>query len=219
MDRQPTSRKVRPGGFEPPTRGSEVRRFVSYENAGWPASGKPKLALGFSRDDAEASSSPVISRTASSHTIRSATVDQEGVGELMRMGGGTRPVARRRPDGRDLRRARRRPAVGAVLPRARPRLRLLLPLSRARRDWRRRRRLWATLAPDGTSSQAASRRTIRLRVVVLPAVRKPHGRMRSPPRRRAGKRASATSIRLVVSPPQHYERIRGCPSIREPRRT
>ena len=44
-------------------------------------------------------------------------------------------------------------------------------------------------------------------------------RMRSPPRLRAAKRASATSIPLVVSPPQHYERIRRCPSIREPRRT
>ena len=57
----------------------------------------------------------------------------DGVGELIRIGVEQRPRDAPGPQGRHLRRARRRPAERAVLPRGRPRLRLLLAVPRARR--------------------------------------------------------------------------------------
>ena len=65
-------------------------------------------------------------------------LDHEGVGGLMRIGIERGRAAQARPEGRHLRRARRRPRLGRVLPRRRPRLRLLLALPRADRPRRRR---------------------------------------------------------------------------------
>ena len=91
-----------------------------------------QTALGFSRDDAEGK---FLTRYLEDGVLAHdpfATLDQEGVGELMRSGSSVaaQPI---RADDRDLRRARRRPGVGALLPRARARLRLLLALPRSRR--------------------------------------------------------------------------------------
>ena len=198
-------------------RADEIARHADFFSFG--TNDLTQTALGFSRDDAEGK---FLTRYLEDGVLAHdpfATLDQEGVGELMRMA-----VERGRSlhagltlgicgeHGGDPRRCGSATSSASTTSPA-------PPIACRSLGWRRRRRRWPTLAPEGTSSQAASRRTIRFRVVALPAVWKPHGRMRSRPRRRAGKRASATSIPLVVSPPQHYERIRGCPSIREPRRT
>jgi pyruvate,orthophosphate dikinase len=54
------------------------------------------------------------------------TIDQPGVGRLMRIAVEEGRAANAEPALRDLRRARRRPGIGRVLPRARARLRELL---------------------------------------------------------------------------------------------
>ena len=90
-----------------------------------------QTALGISRDDA-ASFLGSYTRRASCRPIPFVTIDQEGVGELIRIAveRGAHP---QRHQARHLRRARRRPGLGAFLPRGRPRLRLLLALPRADR--------------------------------------------------------------------------------------
>ena len=66
------------------------------------------------------------------------TIDQEGVGELVRIGVERGRRVRNGPEARHLRRARRRPRLRALLRRDRPRLRVLLALPRADRPPRRR---------------------------------------------------------------------------------
>ena len=66
------------------------------------------------------------------------TIDQDGVGELMKMAVEGGRVDAARHQARHLRRARRRPGVGRVLPRDRPELRQLLAVSRADRPAGRR---------------------------------------------------------------------------------
>ena len=61
------------------------------------------------------------------------SLDLEGVGELMLIAASARARAQPRDRARPLRRARRRPSVGAVLPDRRLRLRLLLAVPRADR--------------------------------------------------------------------------------------
>ena len=68
------------------------------------------------------------------------TLDVEGVGQLVRMGVRAGPRDAARHQARHLRRARRRPGVGRVLPRGRPRLRVVLAVPRADRPPRRRAR-------------------------------------------------------------------------------
>ena len=65
------------------------------------------------------------------------TLDQDGVGELMRIAVERGRGAQGRAQARHLRRARRRARLGRVLPPARARLRLLLALPRAARAARR----------------------------------------------------------------------------------
>ena len=92
-----------------------------------------QTALGFSRDDAEGKFLTHYLEDGVLAHDPFATLDQEGVGELMRIAVERGRAANAGADDRDLRRARRRPGVGAVLPRARARLRLLLALPRSRR--------------------------------------------------------------------------------------
>ena len=93
-----------------------------------------QMTWGFSRDDVEARVLlPRTSSWASSASRPFETLDRDGVGRLVadRRRGGPRDPAR--PQARRLRRARRRPRLGALLPRGRPRLRLLLAVPGAGR--------------------------------------------------------------------------------------
>ena len=78
------------------------------------------------------------------------SIDREGVGELVRIGVERGRKTRHGPQGRHLRRARRRSGVGRVLPRGRARLRLLLALPRADRAACR----GASRARQGAAGQA-----------------------------------------------------------------
>ena len=109
-----------------------------------------QTALGISRDDG----GRFLSQYLESGVLERdpfETIDQAGVGDLMRIAVERGRGVARRPQARDLRRARRRAAVGRVLPRARARVRELLPVprparaagggpGRARRAGRQRRR-------------------------------------------------------------------------------
>ena len=97
-----------------------------------------QTALGLSRDDAEGKFLTAYLEQGVLEHNPFETLDQEGVGELVRLG-----VARGRSDqtaaqDRHLRRARRRPELGRLLPRGRARLRVLLAVPRAARSPRSR---------------------------------------------------------------------------------
>ena len=66
------------------------------------------------------------------------TLDQTGVGRLIEIGVGARPRREARTQARHLRRARRRPGLGRVLPPRRPGLRVVLAVPRADRPACRR---------------------------------------------------------------------------------
>ena len=85
-----------------------------------------------------APSSAPIATAASWRATRSRTLDIEGVGELGAPRRRARPGRAAGPQARHLRRAWRRPGLGRLLPRNRPRLRLLLPLPRPHSPPRRR---------------------------------------------------------------------------------
>ena len=91
-----------------------------------------QTTLGISRDDAASFLGPYTQKG-----ILPAdpfvTIDQEGVGELVRDRRRARPPDAARHQARHLRRAWRRPGLGALLRRGRARLRLLLALPRADR--------------------------------------------------------------------------------------
>ena len=82
---------------------------------------------GFSRDDVEAAFfSTYLEQGHLRRSRRSRSLDAEGVGELVQIAHRAGPGDPARPEGRRLRRARRRPRLDPLLPRGRPRLRLLL---------------------------------------------------------------------------------------------
>ncbi len=97
-----------------------------------------QTALGFSRDDAEGKFLTFYLQDGILERNPFETLDQSGVGDLMRVaverGRRTKPG----PEAGDLRRARRRAALGRLLPPARARLRLLLAVPRAARAAGRR---------------------------------------------------------------------------------
>ena len=105
------------------------------------------------------------------------TLDVEGVGQLVRMGCEQGPRDASRPQARHLRRARRRSRVGRVLPRGRPRLRVVLAVPRADRPPRRRARrarhaavpahrpdVWQSEAGDDVARRGGDHRVPRRRV-------------------------------------------------------
>ena len=96
-----------------------------------------QTALGFSRDDAEGKFLTYYLEHGVLERNPFEVLDREGVGELMRIAVERGRGVEARPQARDLRRARRRAALGRVLPRARARLRLVLALPRAARPPRR----------------------------------------------------------------------------------
>ena len=91
-----------------------------------------QMTFGFCRDDVGTFLPDYLKRESSS-TIRSRSLDQEGVGQLVEMGVEKGRSARPGPQGRHLRRARRRSGLDQVLPQGRAGLRELLAVPRADR--------------------------------------------------------------------------------------
>ena len=89
-----------------------------------------QTTYGISRDDAASFLNTYMARGIMA-TDPFVSIDREGVGELMRIGVERGRKARQGPQDRHLRRARRRPRLGRVLPRARARLRVVLAVPRA----------------------------------------------------------------------------------------
>ena len=81
---------------------------------------------GFSRDDVEAAFFAAYLEKGVFTVSPFETLDAHGVGRLVQIVGGRGPGGAPGPQGRGLRRARRRPRVGALLPQRRARLRVLL---------------------------------------------------------------------------------------------
>ncbi len=95
-----------------------------------------QTTLGLSRDDA----GPILESYADQQMFTVdpfVSIDIEGVGELVRYRRRARPFGEAGFEDRHLRRARRRSQVGRLLRRGRPRLRIVLALSRADRAPRR----------------------------------------------------------------------------------
>ena len=95
-----------------------------------------QTALGFSRDDAEGKFLTYYLEHGILERNPFEVLDEDGVGDLMRIAV-ERGGREARHQARDLRRARRRAALGRVLPPPRARLRLVLALPRAARPARR----------------------------------------------------------------------------------
>ena len=122
---------------------AEVAEFFSFGT-----NDLTQMTFGFSRDDIEGRFMPTYLEENLLPSNPFETIDFEGVGELVRTAVELGRERAARPQARHLRRARRRPRVGAVLPRGRPRLRVVLavpradrpPRGRARRPRRRRPR-------------------------------------------------------------------------------
>ena len=96
-----------------------------------------QTCLGLSRDDA-APILPDYTEKAIFEVDPFVSIDRDGVGELVRIGTRARAQGAARPQGRHLRRARRRPGLDRLLPRDGARLRVLLAVPRAGRAPRRR---------------------------------------------------------------------------------
>ena len=113
-------------------RADEIADYADFFSFG--TNDLTQTALGFSRDDAEGKFLTHYLEDGVLAHDPFATLDQEGVGDLMRVAVERGRSANAGADDRDLRRARRRSGFGALLPRARARLRLLLALPRSRRQ-------------------------------------------------------------------------------------
>ena len=96
-----------------------------------------QTTLGMSRDDAEGKFLTFYLEDGVLERNPFEVLDQDGVGELMRIGSSGAAETKPEHQARDLRRARRRAVVGRVLPPDRARLRELLPVPRAARAPRR----------------------------------------------------------------------------------
>ena len=106
-----------------------------------------QMTFGFSRDDVESRMMPAYLEQGLLKRNPFETIDQTGVGELVRMGAERGRADQARAQARRVRRARRRPRVDRPVLRRRPRLRQLLAVPGADRppgrrpgDRRRRRR-------------------------------------------------------------------------------
>ncbi len=82
---------------------------------------------GFSRDDVEAAFFSTYLEMGIFGVSPFETLDVEGVGELVRLGTERGPGHPARPEGRGVRRTRRRPRLRALLPQGRPGLRVVSP--------------------------------------------------------------------------------------------
>ena len=104
----------------------EIAEFAEFFSFG--TNDLTQTTYGYSRDDAEGKFLVQYLEQGILKENPFQTLDREGVGRLMRMAVEDGEAHPARPQDRDLRRARRRPALGRVLPRARPQLRQLLAL-------------------------------------------------------------------------------------------
>ncbi len=89
-----------------------------------------QTCLGLSRDDA----APILENYAQRDVFEVdpfVSIDRDGVGELVKIGTERGRKMKTRPEGRHLRRARRRSGIDRLLPRDGARLRVLLGLPRA----------------------------------------------------------------------------------------
>ena len=85
-----------------------------------------QMTFGFSRDDVESRMMPAYLEHGLLKRNPFETIDQTGVGELVRIGAERGPGRQARPEARRLRRARRRSRVDRALLRRRARLRVVL---------------------------------------------------------------------------------------------
>ena len=110
-------------------RADEIAEYADFFSFG--TNDLTQTALGMSRDDAEGKFLTFYLEDGVIEHNPFETLDQEGVGELMRIAVERGRGAKDDDQARHLRRARRRPEVRGVLPRARARLRQLLAVPRA----------------------------------------------------------------------------------------
>ena len=117
-----------------------------------------QTAMGFSRDDAEGKFLTYYLEHGILERNPFEVLDQDGVGDLMRIAVERGRGAQARPQDGDLRRARRRAEVGRLLPPARPRLRQLLAATgcRSRASQQRRRRSPKKASPRSQSAAEAA---------------------------------------------------------------
>ena len=92
-----------------------------------------QMTFGFSRDDVESRMMPAYLELGLLKRNPFETIDQAGVGELVRDGAARGRATQARPEARRLRRARWRPGVDRLLLRRRARLRVLLAVPGADR--------------------------------------------------------------------------------------
>ena len=112
-------------------RAGEIAEYADFFSFG--TNDLTQTTLGFSRDDAESAFLATYLEAGVIERNPFASVDIDGVGELVRIGAERGRAARPGHQARHLRRARRRSGLGRVLPRRRPRLRLLLAVPGADR--------------------------------------------------------------------------------------
>ena len=97
-------------------RAGEIARHAEFFSFG--TNDLTQTALGFSRDDIEGRIVPHYIDGGILERSPFETIDEPGVGELVQHRGRARPRRASRPRARHLRRARRRPRLDPVLPRA-----------------------------------------------------------------------------------------------------
>ena len=116
-------------------RAGEIAEYADFFSFG--TNDLTQTTLGFSRDDAESAFLATYLEAGVIERNPFASIDIDGVGELVRIARRARQRRTARDQARDLRRARRRSGVGGVLPLGRARLRLVLAVPRADRAARR----------------------------------------------------------------------------------
>ena len=100
---------------------AEVAEFFSFGT-----NDLTQMTFGFSRDDVEGRMMPAYLEQGLLPVSPFEQLDRDGVGKLVEWAKARGPRGAARPQARHLRRARRRSRVGALLPRGRPRLRVVL---------------------------------------------------------------------------------------------
>ena len=112
-------------------RAGEIAEYADFFSFG--TNDLTQTTLGFSRDDAESAFLATYLEAGVIERNPFASIDIDGVGELVRIGVERGSAARPGHQARHLRRARRRSGLGGVLPLGRARLRLVLAVPRADR--------------------------------------------------------------------------------------
>ena len=125
-----------------------------------------QLTFGFSRDDVESRMMPQYLEQGLLKRNPFETIDQTGVGDLVRIGAERGRSDQARPEARRVRRARRRPGVDRPVLQRRARLRVVLAVPRPDRPARRRPR---RSSPPGDMKSRSERATVDSRRCVAAA--------------------------------------------------